>query len=118
VFDGTPDAFKALEELISCGCERVLTSGQQSAAPEAGKLLGDLVAHAAGRISIMPGAGIKSDNLEKLIRESKATEYHASARMIAQNPLTFVNRNVSDYGNVYIADEREVRAMVQILNTY
>lgn len=118
VFDGTPDPFTALEELISCGCERVLTSGQRSAAPEAGKLLGDLVTHAAGRISVMPGAGIKSDNLSRLIDESKATEYHASARIVAENPVTFVNRNVSDYGNVYIADESEVRAMVQILNTY
>jgi copper homeostasis protein len=118
VFDGTPDPFRALEELISIGCERVLTSGQRSAAPEAGKLLGDLVAQAAGRISIMPGAGIKATNLSKLIEESKATEYHASARIVAQNPVTAVNPNVSDYGNVYIADEREVKAMVQILNTH
>lgn len=118
VFDGTPDPFQALDDLITCGCERVLTSGQSSTAPQAGKLLGDLVRHAAERISIMPGAGIKSDNLSKLIQESKATEYHASARRIAQNPVTFVNHNVSDYGNVYIADESEVRAMVQILNTY
>jgi copper homeostasis protein len=118
VFDGTPDPFKALEDLITCGCERVLTSGQSSAAPQAGKLLGDLVTQAAERISIMPGAGINSSNLSKLIEESKATEYHASARRIAENPVTFINRNVSDYGNVYIADESEVRAMVQILNTY
>jgi copper homeostasis protein len=118
VFDGTPDPFKALDDLITCGCERVLTSGQKSAAPEAGKLLGDLVRQAAGKISIMPGAGIKSHNLSTLIKESNATEYHASARIIAQNPVTYVNRNVSDYGNVYIADETEVRAMVQILNAY
>jgi copper homeostasis protein len=101
-----------------CGCERVLTSGQSSTAPQAGKLLGDLVRQAAERISIMPGAGMNSHNLSKLIEESKATEYHASARRIAENPVTFINRNVSDYGNVYIADESEVRAMVQILNTY
>jgi copper homeostasis protein len=118
VFDGTPDPFRALEELITCGCERVLTSGQSSTAPQAGKLLGDLVRQAAERISIMPGAGMNSHNLSKLIEESKATEYHASARRIAENPVTFINRNVSDYGNVYIADESEVRAMVQILNTY
>lgn len=117
-FDGTPDPFKALEDLIECGCERVLTSGQKSAAPDAGELLGKLVAQAAGRIIIMPGAGVKSSNLQKLIAESNATEYHSSARIAAPNPLTYINTNVSDYGNVYVADEDEVRAMVGILNRF
>ncbi len=117
VFDNTPDPFEALEELIACGCERVLTSGQQRAAPEAGALLGQLVQQAAGRIIIMPGAGVKSTNLERLIRESHATEFHASARVIAPNPVAHVNREVSDYGDVYVADAEEVKAMVHLLNT-
>lgn len=114
-FDGTPDPFKSLEELIACGCQRVLTSGQKSAAPDAGQLLGELVKQAAGRITIMPGAGVKSTNLQKLVAESNATEFHSSARAIAPNPLTYINKEVSDYGNVYIADEDEVRAMVAVL---
>jgi copper homeostasis protein len=31
------------------------------------------------------------------------------------NPLTYINTQVSDYGNVYIADEEEVKKMVDIL---
>lgn len=115
-FDGTPDPFKALEDIIACGCERVLTSGQASAAPDAGELLGKLVEQAAGRIIIMPGAGVKSINLQKLIDESSATQYHSSARITAPNPLTYINTQISDYGNVYIADEDEVARMVTILN--
>lgn len=114
-FDGVRDPFKSLEELIACGCERVLTSGQKGSAPDAGMLLGELVKQAAGRITIMPGAGVKSTNLQKLVAESNATEYHSSARVIAPNPLTYINKEVSDYGNVYIADEDEVRAMVAVL---
>jgi copper homeostasis protein len=114
-FDGTPDPSKALEDIIDCGCERVLTSGQRTAAPEAGELLGKLVQQANGRISIMPGAGIKSSNIAQLRKECKAKEYHASTRKIAPNPLSYINTQVSDYGNVYIADEQEVRAMVEIL---
>lgn len=117
VFDNTPDPFEALEELIACGCERVLTSGQRSAAPEAGALLGRLVQLAAGRIIIMPGAGVKSTNLERLIRETNATEFHASARIIAHNPVEYINRNVSDYGDVYVADAQEVAALVYLLHT-
>ncbi|MES2064371.1 MAG: copper homeostasis protein CutC [Bacteroidota bacterium] len=115
-FDGTPDPYKALDDLIACGCERVLTSGQESAAPDAGETLGKLVKQAAGRIIIMPGAGVKSSNLKQLIAESNATQFHASARAQAANPLTYINTRISDYGSVYISVEEEIRAMVAILN--
>lgn len=117
IFDGTPDPFKALDELIACGCERVLTSGQKSAAPAAGPLLAKLVQQAAGRIAIMPGAGINSSNLAQLQRESGAAEFHASARRVVPNPLTYINTAVSDYGQVYVADEDEVRKMVALLSS-
>jgi copper homeostasis protein len=114
-FDGTPDPFKALEDIISAGCERVLTSGQKTAAPDAGELLGKLVTQAGDRIIIMPGAGVKSSNIRKLAEESGAREFHSSARIVADNPLTYINKEVSDYGHVYIADEKEVRAMIEEL---
>ncbi len=117
VFDNAPDPFEALEELIACGCERVLTSGQRQAAPEAGALLGQLVQQAAGRIIIMPGAGVKSTNLARLIQETQATEFHASARIVAGNPVEYMNPQVSDYGDVYIADAQEVAALVHLLHT-
>ena len=116
VFDNAPDPFEALEELIQCGCERVLTSGQKRAAPEAGALLRRLVEQAGERIVIMPGAGVKSSNLARLRQESGAREFHSSARVIAPNPVTWANPEVNDYGHVYLADEAEVRAMVDTLN--
>ena len=115
VFDGTPDPFKALEELIECGCERVLTSGQKSAAPDAADLLAKLVQQAGERILIMPGAGIKSANLARLKNACGAKEYHASARVVVPNPLTYINAEVSDYGQVYVADEEEVKRLVAVL---
>lgn len=115
VFDGTPDLFQALDDLVRCGCERVLTSGGRSSAPEAGEILARLVQQAGDRIGVMPGAGITSRNLSTLRRACGAREYHASTRTIAPNPLRYVNTQVSDYGNVYIADEAEVRRMVAIL---
>jgi copper homeostasis protein len=114
-FDATPDPFEALEAIINCGCERVLTSGQKSAAPEAGELLAKLVQQAADRIIIMPGAGVKSSNIAQLKKECGATEFHSSARKIVPNPVTYINNQISDYGNVYIADEGEVKAMVENL---
>lgn len=115
VFDGTPDPFKALEELIDCGCERVLTSGQRPAASDAADVLARLVQHAAGRIIIMPGAGVNSGNLAQLQKACGAEEFHSSARRVVPNPLTYINEQVSDYGRVYVADEDEVRRMVAVL---
>ena len=115
VFDAAPDPFRALEDIISCGCERILTSGQKTAAPDATVLLAKLVQQAGGRISIMPGAGVKSTNIKKLIDETGAREFHASARVAAPNPVTYFNKEVNDYGNVYIPDESELRAMIAFM---
>ncbi|TCK85555.1 copper homeostasis protein CutC [Albibacterium bauzanense] len=116
VFDCSPDPFKALEDIIDCGCERVLTSGQKSTANDAAYLLKQLVQQADGRIIIMPGAGVNSSNILNLKNASGAMEFHSSARKIAPNPVTYINKEVSDYGNVYIADETEVKAMIDALN--
>jgi len=115
VFDCAPEPFKALEDIISCGCERILTSGQKAAAPDAAPLLKQLLEQAGNRIIIMPGAGVKSSNIKKLRDETGAKEFHASARKMAPNNVTYINKEVNDYGNVYIADEAEVKAMIDAL---
>ena len=115
VFDAAPDTFKALEEIIECGCERVLTSGQQSAAPEAIALLTKLVEQSSNRIIIMPGAGVRSSNIEQLI-STGAAEFHTSARRINLNTVTHQNPAITDIGNPVIADEEELKKIVMILN--
>ena len=114
-FDGTPDLFEALEDIIECGCERVLTSGGETGAPQGAKILQQLVQQAGERIIIMPGAGVKSENLRELMAVSKAQQYHASARVVAPNPLTYQNKKISDYGNLFISSEEELKKMVAIL---
>jgi copper homeostasis protein len=116
VFDATPDPFKALEEIIDCGCERILTSGQKTAAPEAIEILADLVQRAEGRIIIMPGAGVRSSNIETLINGTGATEFHTSARIVAPDPVTFRNPAIADATNWYIANEEELNKIIVILN--
>jgi len=77
--------------------------------------LGKLVTAANGRIIIMPGAGVRASNIGKLMRESGAAEFHSSARKSIPNPMSFVNPEISDFGNVYIADENELKAMIDVL---
>ena len=115
VFDATPDPVKALEDIITCGCERVLTSGQRPSAPEGINLLADLVQQANGRIIIMPGAGVRSSNIETLVNGTGATEYHTSARMKAPDPVTFRNPAILDATDWYIANEEELRKIMEVL---
>ena len=116
-FDATPDMFQALEDLIQSGCERVLTSGQATAAPEAGEILGKLVKQAGNRIIVMPGAGIKASNIRQLMQESGAREYHGSARRVLPNPMSHSNPNVTDAGSVYVTDFDELKRIIQELNS-
>jgi copper homeostasis protein len=78
-FDETPDAMKALEDVIECGFARVLTSGQKKTAPEGAVLISELIAAAGDRIIIMPGGGVRKENISELIKITKATEYHSSS---------------------------------------
>ena len=75
-FDMTRDPFEALEDIISLGCQRILSSGQEATVPEGLDLLKELVQKAGDRIIIMPGNGISERNLKKVIRVSGASEFH------------------------------------------
>ncbi len=77
-FDECADPFRALEEIVSLGCDRILTSGQRPTAVEGAELLAVLVRKAAGRIIIMPGAGISPDNIDALASATGATEFHGT----------------------------------------
>lgn len=115
VFDACPNPFEALETIIDSGCERILTSGQMTAAADAPNLLQKLVVQAGNRIIIMPGAGINSNNIAALKLNTGAKEFHGSAKKTMVNPMTYLNILVSDYGNVFFADEDEIRKIVHLL---
>ncbi len=87
-FDVTPDPVAALETLIDLGVTRVLTSGQQPTALAGAGLIRTLVERAAGRIEILPGSGIKPENVAELLRRTGATQVHASASGTRLDPST------------------------------
>lgn len=116
VIDAVKDPFEALEQLISMGYERVLTSGTAATAPEGAHILHSMVNQAAGRIIIMPGAGVKSGNVAALRTSTGAREFHTSARKAMPNLVEFSNPAISDSGNFFVADEAELKAIVDILD--
>lgn len=81
-FDVTADPEKALEEIISLGFARVLTSGCSPSALEGTGTIRRLHRQAAGRIKILAGAGVNPSNAAEILRRSEADELHASARTL------------------------------------
>lgn len=79
-FDFTPDPQQALASLIEWGYVRVLSSGQAANAMEGRFLLQKLVQQAAGRISVMPGAGISAGNIRDVASITLASEFHFTGK--------------------------------------
>lgn len=78
-FDICREPLVALEQIISLGCHRLLTSGQQPSAEQGAEFIAELVKRAAGRIIIMPGAGINPKNIVAIEQKTAATEFHSTA---------------------------------------
>ena len=105
-FDVCKDPFKALEELIELGCDRILTSGQQSNAVKGIPLLKQLVEKAGDRIIIMPGCGVRENNVAQIEAETGAKEFHTSARSIVYSQMEYRNENVP-MGSSVVSSEFE-----------
>lgn len=78
-FDEVSEAFQALEEIIECGFQTILTSGQRPNVETGIDRLATLVEKANNRITIMPGGGLRSLNCRSIQQKTKANYFHSSA---------------------------------------
>lgn len=113
-FDRCLDPFEAMEQLIGIGVERILTSGQRPAAPEGVDLIAELNKAANNRILIMPGSGVRADNIGMLAQRTGCMEFHSSLRGKKESEMTFrhpaFEHSSESYFNNNIKAE-EVRAL-------
>ena len=121
-FDHSSDPLQALEEIISLGCARILTSGCRPTALEGAGLIAQLVEKAGDRIIIMPGCGVKENNIAEIARLSGAREFHFSAREPVESGMIFRNSEVAmgseddPYGTVQTT-ARRVAATIKPLKS-
>lgn len=106
-FDMCYDPFESLERIISLGCHRILTSGQQPQATQGVLLLKELVERADDRIIIMPGSGINMQNIATIAKETGAKEFHLSARKPVESGMIYRNPNIKMGGSVVVIEEYE-----------
>lgn len=117
-FDRCRDPFEALEELIEIGCERILTSGQKQSVVDGVDLVTELNKKAADRIIIMPGSGVRKENIKMLADKTGCTEFHSSLRGKTKSAMQFIHpafeRSEESYMNNAI-DAAEVKAIRDML---
>jgi len=77
-FDEIENSETGLEDIIYYGFSRILTSGKASSAIQSVVLIKNLITKAKGRITIMPGGGVRSSNISE-IKKTGAVEYHSAA---------------------------------------
>jgi copper homeostasis protein len=103
-FDMTRDPEEAIEALVRCGVDRVLTSGQRDTALEGIDILKRTHDAARGRIKIMACGELDASNIAEVLRRSEADELHFAALHTIPSGMVFRNPNVGMGGT---ALERE-----------
>lgn len=79
-FDECRNPEEALEQIIDCGCHKLLTSGCKPSAWEGREMLKKLLIQADRRIGIVGAAGITVDNVHQLVWDTGLYEVHASLK--------------------------------------
>lgn len=119
-FDLTPDPYSALEDIISAGAERILTSGQKSTALAGVSLLQELAGIAGQRIEIMAGGGVSAANAETLAAAG-VHALHLTGKAFRPAGQTFFRDDVSmageipDERSILYSDPERIAAVVRLL---
>lgn len=117
-FDRCLNPLGALEEIIEAGCQRLLTSGQQPTAPQGQELIAQLITAAADRIVVMPGSGVRKENIRELAQKTGAVEFHSSLRSKQKSGMTYVHPAFAGSEESYVnpaIDPENVRALKKAL---
>ncbi len=117
-FDRCIDPFTALEQLIDIGCERILTSGQKPSVVDGVDLVAELNKKAADRIIIMPGSGVRKENIKMLAAKTGCTEFHSSLRGKEKTKMDFLHEAFKDSAESFMnnaIDSNEVKAIRSML---
>ena len=118
-FDRCLDPLVALEELIEIGCQRILTSGQQLNAADGVELIAELNRIADGRIIIMPGSGIRKENIRLIAEKTSCTEFHSSLRSKEKSKMKFIHPSFTGSEESYMnhsIDPGDVRLLKAALS--
>lgn len=94
-FDISRDKDKAIEDIISCGFQRILTSGGENDVTKGMSNIQKWLDQVSNQIIIMPGGGLKSSHISQLNKTGKLMEVHASCKTYRPSESNFAHPSVS-----------------------
>lgn len=104
--DVVPDWRETLDALIELGITRVLTSGQEPDVSLGTQTVREMIEYAAGRIQILPGAGITARNMDRIIAETGCSQIHLAAHKPQYDTSVNNNRSIYYGGCLYPPEDR------------
>jgi copper homeostasis protein len=107
-FDYAADMDRALEDVIACGPDRLLTSGGEPDAVRGLHKIARLRQAAGDRLRIMAGGGVRERNVRKMVQGTGVFEVHTS--LSRRLPATAPNGN--PHLNLGAGPERYARFLV------
>ena len=120
--DMTRDYLQAVEDVISTGCTRILTSGGYNKAIDGVANIGRAVAVAAGRIELMAGSGVTVTNALQLAMTG-IDALHFSAKKMMPGRMTYRNPLIAMGGDTSMdeyalrgVDEKEVKSIIELIH--
>lgn len=109
-FDLTPNLVESMILLADLGFDRILTSGGEKTVWAGIDKLRELISLANGKIEILPGSGIRPDNVQKIIEHSRCNQIHATLTKI--NPsMTDLNKTKLNFNDVSSIEHSNIKTL-------
>lgn len=107
-FDFVTDHKNALEQLIEMGFDRLLTSGKAAKAIEGMSVLAELVVQSKGRIEIMAGSGVSTENAE-ILKKTGVDALHFTVHTKMDDDISL------GMGQRSLMDEEKLKGIVGVV---
>ncbi len=118
-FDVCKDIDRALEDVIVCGADRVLTSGGKADAIKGTAAIARLQQRASDRIRIMAGGGLRVSNVRDVVLRTGVRDVHTSLGANATAPALDSGAGIHTLHSglvPFVVSEHDVRAFKTVLD--
>jgi copper homeostasis protein len=122
--DMTQDYLQAIEDVISTGCTRILTSGGHDKAIDGIVNISQAVSLASRRIEIMAGSGVSTNNVH-MLAATGVDALHFSAKKSIPSKMLYHNPHISmgsssaiDEYSLRVVDEEEVSKILRLVREH